>query len=74
MSLLMNGIKRIHSEPHSELLNAFRGKNREKRRQKLHYFGQIVSFGSRLYLFPATVPDLVHHVGGLLKQQSFVLS
>lgn len=70
----MKEINSYFSELHSELLNAFRRRKEGKLCQKLHYFGQIVSFGSRLYLFPATVPDLVHHVGGLLKQQSFVLS
>lgn len=45
----------------------------EKRGQKLHYFGQFVSFRSRLYLFSASVPNLVHHVSGLVEQQGFVL-
>lgn len=70
----MNGIKSIHSEPYSELLNDCWGRKKENRGQILYYFGQIVSFGSRLYLFSAAVPNLVHHVDGLVEQQGFILS
>ena len=71
--LIMKGIYMSFSEPHSELLIVFRGRKEEKRCRKLLNLGPIVAFSCRLYLFSAAVPDLVHHVSGLVKQQSLVL-